>query len=366
MILFLHNKYRTPGGEERVVQELRRIVTEQLGEPSQVLLRDSDELTGARAAAGMLRGGLSPEAIDGLIRAQGARVVHAHNLLPAFGWRALAAARAAGARTVLSLHNYRLVCAVGTCIDSSGVDCTRCHGRDTAPGLLQNCRDGRAEAAVYAASLALWQRRMIANADAVVVPSKAALHRLRELGAPLPEEVAIIPHPVRRFAPRSFAHTGTYALITSRLAREKDIATAIEASRIAGIELVIAGGGPLAATLREQAGAHVRFVGRVSDGELDGLRAGACVALSPSLAHETFGLAAVEAMAAGLPVVASDSGALAELEAVELVPPADAVAMASAISRVAGDRKAGDRAIAAARALAAPERVAERLASVYR
>ena len=63
----------------------------------------------------------------------GARVVHAHNLQPALGWRALAAARAAGARVVLHLHQYRLVCAVGVCF-TRGQECTRCHGRNTAPG----------------------------------------------------------------------------------------------------------------------------------------------------------------------------------------------------------------------------------------
>ena len=49
------------------------------------------------------------------MRRTGARVVHAHNINPTLGWRALAAAREAGARVVLHLHNYRLVCAVGTC-----------------------------------------------------------------------------------------------------------------------------------------------------------------------------------------------------------------------------------------------------------
>ena len=104
-----------------------------------------------------------------------ARVVHAHNVQPAFGWRALAAARAAGARVVLHLHNYRLVCAVGTCF-TRGADCTRCHGRDTRPGVRLNCRGGsRAESAAYGAGLALWQRRMTASVDAFVVPSTFAL-----------------------------------------------------------------------------------------------------------------------------------------------------------------------------------------------
>ena len=68
------------------------------------------------------------------MRRTGARVVHAHNVNPTLGWRALAAAREAGARVVLHLHNYRLVCAVGTCF-TRGEDCTRCHGRNTLPGV---------------------------------------------------------------------------------------------------------------------------------------------------------------------------------------------------------------------------------------
>ena len=60
MVLFLHNRYRTTGGEERVVEELMLLVREQLGEPAELLERDSATWAGARAAAGLLRGGLEP------------------------------------------------------------------------------------------------------------------------------------------------------------------------------------------------------------------------------------------------------------------------------------------------------------------
>src|SRR5439155_10197585 len=102
---------------------------------------------------------------------------------------------------------------------------------------------------------------------------------------------------------------GGYALVVSRLAREKGIDVAIEACRIAGVPLVIAGEGPEHAALAESAsGADVRFAGRVADAELARLRAGASVALVPSRSAETFGLAAAEAMAAGVPVAASRVG----------------------------------------------------------
>ena len=115
---------------------------------------------GARRRWGWWPAACGRRQVADAVRRTGARVVHAHNTAPTFGWRALAAAREAGARVVLHLHNYRLVCAVGTCF-TRGEDCTRCHGRNTLPGVRLNCRGGsRAESAAYAAGLALWQRRL--------------------------------------------------------------------------------------------------------------------------------------------------------------------------------------------------------------
>src|SRR5437870_12980397 len=156
-----------------------------MGESAELLSRDSATLGRRHAAAGLLRGGLAPGDVSRAVQLTGARVVHAHNLQPAFGWRALAAARAAGARTVLHLHQYRLVCAIGVCF-TRGAECTRCHGRNTLPGVRLNCRGSLAEAVLYGTSLALWQRRLLEQADALIVPSAFARERLRALGAPLP------------------------------------------------------------------------------------------------------------------------------------------------------------------------------------
>src|SRR5262249_53338903 len=84
-------------------------------EAVELLAHDSALLGRARAAVALLRGGFAPDDVAAAVRRTGARVVHAHNLHPSFGWRALAAAQTAGARTVVQLHNYRLVCGVGTC-----------------------------------------------------------------------------------------------------------------------------------------------------------------------------------------------------------------------------------------------------------
>jgi glycosyltransferase involved in cell wall biosynthesis len=367
MILFLHNRYRTTGGEERVVDELLALVRECLGEPAELLARDSAGVGKARAAAGLLRGGLAPREVAKAVRISGARVVHAHNLGPLFGWRALAAARAQGARVVLHLHQYRLVCATGVCF-TDGRECTRCHGRNTLPGVIHNCRGSRSEALAYGASLALWQRRACEQADAVIVPSVFARERLRELGAPLDfERVRVLPPPVAIASRAAAVESGAYALVVSRLAPEKGVEVAVDACRIAGVPLVIAGDGPQRDALRERAdGGDVRFAGHVDDAELRCLRAGAALAIVPSRSGETFGMAAAEAMAAGVPVVASRVGALPELvESAGLVDPADATAFAGAIGRRWRDAAAGERGRARVLELCAPAMVADRLAAVY-
>jgi glycosyltransferase involved in cell wall biosynthesis len=391
MVLFLHNRYRTLGGEERAVEDLLWLVREHLGEDAELLERDSAVLGRVGAAAGMLGGGLDPAEVGRAVRRTKARVVHAHNVNPAFGWRALAAARAAGARVVLHVHQYRLVCAVGICF-TRGETCTRCHGRNTLPGVLRGCRGTGPEAVVYGAGLAAWQRRLAAEVDAFIVPSRFAVDRLRALGAPL-GETHVVGHVVREFAggrrpgadgdagrsPGADGHAGRrtagegYALFVGRLAAEKGVDVGIEAARLAGVELVVAGDGPLRGELsrgvelsRRPGDPWVRFVGRVSEAELSGLRAGAGVGLVPSRTGETFGLAAAEAMAVGLPVVASRIGALPELVGDEgLVPTGDALAMAEAIGRLRGDPAAGKRAFERARRLVSPEVVGPALAAVY-
>jgi glycosyltransferase involved in cell wall biosynthesis len=370
VILFLHNRYRAPGGEERVVEDLAWLVRERLGEDAEVLERDSASVGRGSAALGLLRGGLAPQEVGDAVRLTGARVVHAHNLHPTLGWRALAAAQAAGAKTLLHLHNYRLVCAVGTCVNSRGEDCVRCHGRNTAPGVWLNCRGHRGEAVTYAAALSTQQRRLISHADAVVVPSAAARARLVQLGAPSRVAAAgVLGHVVRRFAEPAAAPPHRRAIVTSRLAREKGVDLAIAACARAGLPLTVCGDGPLAGELRAQAaslGADVTFAGRVDEDELARLRAQAGVALVPSRAQETFGLAALEAMAAGVPVVATRVGALAELEGdARLVAPGDVAALAEAALAVAADPSARGRAVDAARRRAAPDVIAPRLAGLY-
>jgi glycosyltransferase involved in cell wall biosynthesis len=113
------------------------------------------------------------------------------------------------------------------------------------------------------------------------------------------------------------------------------------------------------------------WLGMVSPGRLAALRAGATAVLVPSR-KEGFGLPVLEAMAAGVPVLASDLPALREVggDAATYLPPDDPAAWAAAITAAAERGPAGraERA-AAGRARAATftwERTARGLLDAYR
>jgi glycosyltransferase involved in cell wall biosynthesis len=374
-VLLLHNRYREPGGEERSVAAIASLLRSR-GHEVETLERSSSDLAGARghfrAGRAMLLGGESPGDVGRAVRSSGADIVHAHNVHPLFGARAVAAARAAGADVVLHLHNYRLFCAVAIGY-RDGDECMRCRGRNTLPGLRLRCRGSVGEAAVYAAGLASQQHSLLERVERFVAPSRAAAERLVAYG--LSDDRLDVLHnflPDSDFASESKAREGRYALYVGRLAEEKGVDTAIAAARRAGVPLVIAGDGPQSDRLRQLAGdGDVRFTGRLEAAQVAELRAGAAFAIVPSRWHEPCPYAAIEAMAAGLPLLVSDVGGLPEIAGDEAVLPArDANAWSSAMSELWAhpDRRehVGAAALARARRLFGEDRFYRGLSAVYR
>ena len=209
----------------------------------------------------------------------------------------------------------------------------------------------------------------MAQADRFVVPSAFARDRLAALGARLGDRVTWCRTSCGRSRRGSAAAAGRSRSWPPRLAPEKGVALALDACARAGVPLVVAGDGPAGEELRERtaaAGHDVRFAGRLDAAALGELRATAALAIVPSRSAETFGLAAAEAMADAVPVVATRIGALPELVPADgLVRLDDGEALAAAIRARFGDAEAGARGLAAVRERCAPETVAGRLRRVY-
>ena len=144
-----------------------------------------------------------------------------------------------------------------------------------------------------------------------MVPSASTREQVVRLGLPR-ERVEVVRHylPADAFGDRSGAGRGGYALVTARLSEEKGVDVAIRAAALTGVPLRVAGDGPQRPDLERLAGelrAPVEFLGRADRASLAALLRRAAVVLVPSRFHETAGYAAMEAMAAGVPVLASRS-----------------------------------------------------------
>src|SRR5690349_17835245 len=372
-VLVVHNRYRIHGGEERAV-DLQIAALRRAGVPHATFFRDSAEAGKARAARALIRGGESAGDLEAAIADQGAQVVHFHNMHPLLGSRALAAAKESGARVVMHLHNFRLFCAIGVCF-RLGQPCFRCHGRWTAPGVALNCRHSLAEAGAYAYALSAHQPEVFASVDRFVTPSVYAARQLEKLG--LPEgRTDVLPHYVgaAALADCSRADRGQFALAFGRLSAEKGFDVAIDAAAIAGVPLKIAGEGPVERDLQkriERDKAPVDLCGKVSADKLRDMLRRAAMVVVPTAGNETFGFAALEAMAAGVPVIATRAGALPEVVgATRLVDRGDALAMAARMQELWEDpeRRAdeGDAGIARARSEFGEDRYIRSLLDVYK
>jgi glycosyltransferase involved in cell wall biosynthesis len=172
-----------------------------------------------------------------------------------------------------------------------------------------------------------------------------------------------------------------FVLCVGALQPRKNVPLAIEAyARLVGrgteCELVVAGGDRggrlevLDAILRTRLTGRVHLVGHVEDGELPALYSAARTLVFPSL-YEGFGLPALEAMACGTPVIASNTTGLAEAvgDAGLTVDPRSADDLAEAMARVLNDDALRERLVATGHARAAAftwTRTAQATADVYR
>jgi glycosyltransferase involved in cell wall biosynthesis len=101
-----------------------------------------------------------------------------------------------------------------------------------------------------------------------------------------------------------------YFLVTAELVRHKRVDHTCEAARRAAVPLKVVGCGPELERLRARYGGCVEFLGRVDDRELADLYARARAVVVANV--EEFGIVAVEAQAAGRPVITADEGGARE------------------------------------------------------
>ncbi len=150
-----------------------------------------------------------------------------------------------------------------------------------------------------------WDLAASRRVDSYVAISELSRERIRRYYG----RDAVVIHPpveTHRFTP---SEPGDSLLVVSELVRHKRVGVALEAARRASVPIRVVGSGPDHAALSE-AYPEAEFLGRADDEQLARLYANARAVVMPSM--EEFGIVAVEAQAAGRPVIAAAAGGALE------------------------------------------------------
>jgi glycosyltransferase involved in cell wall biosynthesis len=387
-VLVVHNRYRSvqPSGENAVVDEETGLLLEQ-GCRVERLEVESDEIEKwpfyrkALLPAGVVWSRRGARLVEQAIRSARPDVVHFHNTFPVLSPAALHAAKRTGVPVVMTLHNFRPLCAAGTFLRGNDV-CEDClHSRIPAAAVRHACyRNSRAASVPVAAMIAVHRQlgTWVDSVDRIIVPSHFA--RSKYVGAGWPAEKLVVKYNTATDPSRARTGAGTGFVAISRLSREKGLDTLVDAWRLAfpdGEEtLTIVGSGEEDEALRSRASGSVgiSFAGGLPREEAMAILASARALVIPSRWYEVFPRIVVEAYSLSVPVVASRIGSLSEVvqdgETGILFDPGHAESLAASLRSLSTSpelsRRLGARARERYEVLFAPLPTMEVLLATYR
>ena len=353
-VLACHNFYQQPGGEDTsFAMEVEMLQAR--GHEVHCYTRHNDEIkdqSRVSAARDTFWSRQSYRDVKALIRKHRPDVLHCTNTFPLISPSVYYAAREEGVAVVQSLRNYRLLCPGAALLRDDKV-CEDCLGKALAwRGVIHKCyRESRAGSAVVAGMLAwhrlrgTWSRAV----DMYYALTENSRQKFVE-GGMSANRIAVKPnflHPV----PQPADGSGGYAAFVGRLSPEKGVSVLLQAwNRMdVPLPLKIVGDGPQADEVRRAAASdsRIQWHGHCPPERVQQIVGDAEFLIIPSIWHEPFGRVAIEALAAGTPIVASRIGGLTEIiqhgHTGWHFTPGDADDLTQAIQAMHGDQAASIR-----------------------
>ncbi|MFZ0803668.1 MAG: glycosyltransferase [Terriglobales bacterium] len=343
-ILLVHNSYQLPGGEDVVYQRERDLLVAH-GDEVVEYLRSNKEIEQyslvqhLKLAPRVIWSSESRQEFSQVLRRSQPDVVHVHNTFMVISPSIYSACREQRIPVVQSLHNYRLLCPQASFF-RDGKPCHDCASH-LGHSVLHACyRGSRMHTATVAAMIA-WHRA--AGTYSMLVDRYIALTEFSRStfvdGGFDPAKITVKPNFVDP-DPGERLNDGSYALFVGRISPEKGLRTLLAAWRQLPepIPLRLAGTGPMAAELSAAAtelGPQVQYLGQLPLDQLMQVMRGARFLIFPSELYENFPLTLAESYACGVPVIASELGAMKEIVKHEstglLFRPGDAADLAAKV-----------------------------------
>ena len=242
-------------------------------------------------------------------------VAHIHNTWFATTVSAVRALSRLGIPTVVTLHNYRLICNNGLLLRDQRI-CTDCVGSHPWHGVAHRCyRNSFFASAASSGAIRADRSVWLSHVDLFLALTDFARDLFIQSGIPS-HKINVKPNFVATPGDREIpASASRRVLMVGRLSPEKGADFGIELwNRVApaGLELIVVGDGPLRQRLERRGDRSVTFLRHRPRSEVFALMKSARALLFPTRFFEGMPTVLLEAMACGLPVLASDMPPIVE------------------------------------------------------
>lgn len=313
-VLYTYNFHRGGNGSLNATGATVRVARDHDGLHVQEFTRDSRDLP--KNLRGRLKAGTSAfyarEAVRDFRRTLDdfrPEVVHAYDVFPLISPWVFPLCRERGIPVVMTCDDYFLTCPVRNHFRNGRI-CTDCLGGHEYNAVLHNCRGNAVESvtlSLYSTMLRLL-RLQTRNVTRLIVSSEFTREWMGAHSGFDASRIDLVTHFVEIPTLAADPGEGAYVAFGGRFVPEKGIATFLEASEILGLPFRLSRNKSFFSDVPLPPNANVV----ITDGrdDLAAFYRGARVVVSPSIWFETFGLVGAEAMSHGIPLVASDVGAL--------------------------------------------------------
>ena len=314
-VLLVHNRYLERGGEDAVV-EAEQALLSQHGDEVMVYERSNTEIDSigrldlAREVVWSKR---TVEDVGRLIESFRPTVIHAHNTFPLVSPSLYWVAARFGVPVVQTLHNFRLLCPQAMFLRDGRV-CEDCLGRLPWRGIAHRCyRNSTTQSALLTTMLLVHRHRRTYQQKIARFIAMNSFCKQKFVAGGLPENrIAIKPNFVSDPGCPDADQARNGALFVGRLSYEKGLHVLSGAlARLRDAQVRVIGTGP-GANLLEGNPRAIRMGFCERSTVLAEMKAASYLVV-PSVCYENFPVTLAEAFACGLPVIASDTGSLAEL-----------------------------------------------------
>ena len=313
----IYNEYRSDrGGEDKVVENMIALFEKNKVDVC-LVKRSSKDLGFLDKCKAFVNGVYSIEAhrtVSRLLISERPDVVHVHNLYPLFSPSVLVACRGARKPVVMTVHNFGLTCPHWSHY-RDGQICELCAGGNVMWCILNNCQGNIFESTGYAVRSGVARRFRLYHENVTRFIALTDFSRQWLISAGIrPNSIDVIPNMIDIPEHKADPSKGLYAAFAGRISPEKGVETMISAAELLpGVPFSVAGSGPLLEQLRRRSLPNVRFRGLLDSPELAEFYSHARFLVVPSRWYEMCPTAILEAMAMGLPIIASRIGGLPEI-----------------------------------------------------